>query len=91
MSKKSLCMQCKTEVNDEVKECECGCVTFVYGENFSFDNHDVICNCGNKSFNRVMHMDYKDKYANNYSCSNCKNAIGVESYRTGEDKMLWED
>lgn len=92
MSQKCCCMKCKKEVEEKtVGICPhegCGGKTFVYSDNdFSFNEEGgVVCPCGSKEFERFMHMDFTDKYVNNYKCE-CGNIIGTEGYRDKEDSM----
>lgn len=87
--KKSFCMNCLKEVGEDIKKCECGGLFFVYGENFHFDKNGVVCDCGSSKFKSGMHLDYREKAVNSYSCCNCGNVIGTESYRDKEDLMYW--
>lgn len=80
----SYCMKCKREVDDEIKQCECGCKMFVYGNRGEFsinDKGNVICKCGNETFKKDMHLDYTDKAVNNYTCMKCGTHVSTESYR----------
>lgn len=86
---KSYCMKCKKEVDENVTKCECNSVSFVYGDDFHFEDKDVVCDCGSKNFKSSIHMDYSDRGVNNYICSSCSNPIGVETYRKPEDAFLW--
>lgn len=88
---KSYCMNCRNEVNENTKKCECGGTFFVFGDNFHFNKEGIVCNCGCHKFNRFMHLDYKDKSVNNFACNDCGNSIGTESYRDKEDMMYWID
>ena len=50
----------------------------------------ITCGCGNPSLKMVCHMDGKDFYGYQYSCS-CGNSISMECKRDKEDLMYWED
>lgn len=86
---KSYCMNCKKEVEENIKECECGSKFFVYGYKFTLGKNGIICNCGSDKFTRNMHMNYVDKSVNNYVCIKCKNSIGTEYYRNEEDMYMY--
>ena len=88
---KSYCLNCSKEVNNNIQECKCGSRSFVYGSHFKVIDKNVICDCGSKTFNRNMHMDFTDKHIDNYSCKSCNNPIGLEVYRSPEERFLWED
>jgi acetone carboxylase gamma subunit len=74
-------MNCKKEVSEDVKECECGSKFFAFGEKFHFGENGIVCDCGNDKFRGNMHMDYTHKAVNNYVCTQCGNPVGTESYR----------
>lgn len=89
--KQSYCLGCGKEVDNNTIKCECGDRHFVYGEKDTFKMIDSlpVCKCGNKDFNMTAHLDYTNKYINNYKCSKCGNIIGTESYRDEESRMFW--
>lgn len=79
--KKSYCMNCKKEVSNDTKKCECGGTYFVYGENFKFTGKNIVCNCGSDKFKKGTHIDFTYKAVTNHICSNCGNQIQTESFR----------
>lgn len=79
--KKSYCMKCHRELGSSVIRCSCGCENFVYGDKFHFEGKDIVCECGNKEFKRIIHMDFIDKCVNNFRCTKCGNQLVIESYR----------
>lgn len=85
---KSYCLSCKEEVSQDTEKCECGGQYFVFGNDFSFNDKGVVCDCGSDEFNTIMHMDYTDKAVNNFVCVKCNNRIGTEYYRSEDDLML---
>lgn len=87
---KSYCMNCKKEVTEEIKKCECGGRRFVYGDNIKVSENGFVCNCGSDKYKSTFHVDYKEKSVNNYVCANCKSAIGIENYRSEENMMYWQ-
>lgn len=88
MCKKSFCMNCNKEVEEDTKECKCKSKYFVYGEKFSFIKNEVVCDCGSNTFEMNMHMNYIDKSIKNFMCKNCKNVIGTEYYKNEEDSWV---
>lgn len=90
--KVSYCMKCRKEVGEDIKQCECGCKMFAFGESgyFKFNEEgNIVCKCGSEKFRRGSHIDYSNKAVNNYVCLNCNTLIGTESYRDEEDPMYW--
>jgi hypothetical protein len=86
----SYCIKCEKEVDDEIKQCKCGCKMFVYGNRGEFsidDEGNVICKCGSKKFKRNMHLDYTGKAVNNYTCMECGTPVSTESYRDEEEEI----
>ncbi len=74
------CMDCG-KVNPQDQEiCKCGSRNFVFGNNFSYTDKKVICNCGNDKFKQTFHMSGNPIYTTNYKCTKCKNLIGVQTY-----------
>ena len=88
---KSYCAKCKAEVDENIKECTCGCKMFIYGENIEFKDGILTCKCGSDSFVFNAHIDYKEKSDNKYSCKKCGETFGIETYRREEDMWMWED
>lgn len=88
---KSYCTKCRKEVSEDTEQCECGNKAFVFGEKFHFEEKGIVCNCGNNNFKTVMNMDCTNKAVNNYACTKCGNPIGIEIYRSEEERMMWED
>ena len=91
MDEKRYCVQCKKEVPNDTKQCECGCRTFAFGSIKINEEGKLTCICGNESLRSTCHMDYKDKAVNSYQCTSCGAGIGTEYYRDAEDMMYWED
>ena len=87
---KSYCTQCKKEVSNDTKQCECGGRTFVFG-NVKVEGEKITCVCGNDTMQSTVHMDSKDKATTSYQCSKCGAGIGVDYYRNTEDMMYWGD
>ena len=96
MPQKCHCMKCKKELGDlEINEdgsCPhegCEGRSFVYADNnnFTFDGNNIVCQCGSKLFKNSLHMDFTNKYVNNYQCSDCGSTIGTEGYRSKCDPM----
>ncbi len=88
---KSYCVQCKKEVSEDTKQCECGCRTFAFGSIKVSEEGKLTCVCGNEMFQHTCHMDYADKATSSYQCTACGAGIGTEYYRDAEDMMYWGD
>lgn len=50
----------------------------------------INCGCGNPSLKMICHIDGKDFYSYQYSCS-CGNHISIKCKRNKEDLMYWMD
>ena len=90
MDEKRYCVQCKKEVPNNAKQCECGCRTFAFGS-VKVINGKLTCICGNESFRQSCHMDFKDKATTTYQCTECGAPIGKEYHRDAEGMMYWGD
>lgn len=87
---KSYCVNCKKEVPNDAKNCECGGHSFLYG-NVKIEDGKVTCKCGNDTMQFTSHMDFKDKAVTVYNCTQCGAVIGNEHYRDAEEMLLWGD
>jgi len=59
---KEYCMVCGN-INPQDREiCECGGRNFIYGNNFTYENKKVICNCSNDQFKMTFHMNMNPIY-----------------------------
>lgn len=74
-------MKCGNENPQDREICECGGRNFVYGNNFTYiKENGVICNCGNNKFKMTFHFNMNPIYEKTYVCSECGNAIGMQTY-----------
>ena len=83
------CMLCDKEVDENIKQCDCGCKSFVYGNVKKIENKNYCSVCGENSFTRYMHIDYSDKALNFYECEKCGNRIETIYYRSEKELLLW--
>ena len=78
---KEYCLTCEKENDINQKICNCGGRNFVFGDNFSYNNKTVQCDCGNdKEFEMKFHLNRDPVHDYSYQCFNCKNIIGVQKY-----------
>jgi len=71
-SKLEYCRKCGNPNPQDREICECDGRNFVYGDNFSYINKKVICNCGNDKFTMTFHMNMNPIYIKNYKCGNAE-------------------
>jgi len=77
---KEYCMVCGN-INPQDREiCKCGGRNFIYGNNFTYINKKVICNCGSDQFQMTFHINMNPIYTKNYKCNECGNVIGMQTY-----------
>ena len=88
---KSYCMRCKKRVSENTDKCECGSKSFIFGDKFHFTGKSIVCDCGCDQFSMGFHADKTKSAITNYSCKECGNVVGIESFRSEEDLMYWED
>lgn len=86
---KSFCVQCKKEVSNDTKKCECGCRTFIFGNVRVNEKGNLSCICGNESMKWAGHVDLTDKATTGYQCTVCGAGIGEEHYRDAREKRYW--
>jgi len=79
-NQKSYCLKCKKEVTPDIKKCECGNKSFVFGDIY-FKDEKLFCVCGNTTFKTNMHLDYSDKAVTSYECNKCGKVVVTEHYR----------
>lgn len=87
-NQKSFCTNCKKEVSNETKLCECGGHNFAFGD-LKIQDNKIVCKCGNDSFRTGVHIDCTDKATTTMTCVRCGNVCGLEYYRDEEDLMYW--
>ena len=88
--KKSYCANCKKEVSEDMKKCDCGSRVFIFGDIKMDEENHATCACGSQTFKQTMHLDYTDKAVTYYQCTECGCVNGKECYRNKEDRMYWE-
>lgn len=74
------CMVCGDPNPPDNPICKCGGRDFVFGDNFTYENKKVICNCSNDKFVTTFHMNSNPYYTTNYKCTKCNNIIGTQTY-----------
>lgn len=74
------CMVCGNPNPQDRAICACGGRNFIFGNNFTYENKEVVCGCGNKEFTMFFHMNANPIYTKNYKCAKCGNVIGVQTY-----------
>ena len=78
---KSICMQCRKEIDKNNNECECGCKRMIIGDNYIFTEDNVKCKCGNDKFGFAQSLNYTDHHVTVYKCSECGNCITIYTYK----------
>ena len=80
-SKLEFCMVCGNPNPPDRAICACGGRNFVFGNDFTYENKEVVCRCGsNDQFRMSFHMNANPIYTKNYSCAKCGNVIGMQTY-----------
>jgi hypothetical protein len=80
-SELEFCMVCGNPNPPDRAICECGGRNFVFGNDFTYENKKVVCNCGNIEFRMSTHMDFA-KFANTtYICTKCGNPMATQIAR----------
>jgi hypothetical protein len=74
------CMACGNPNPQDQAICECGGRNFVFGNNFTYEDKEVKCSCGNDQFRMTFHMNADPIYTKNYKCTKCGNVIGIQTY-----------
>ena len=60
--------------------CACGGRNFIFGENFTYENKELVCSCGCKGFMLSFTMNANPIHTKNYKCVECGNVIGMQTY-----------
>jgi hypothetical protein len=79
-SELEFCMVCGNPNPPDRAICTCGGRDFVFGNNFTYENKKVVCNCGNDEFEKYFHMNTNPYYTTNYRCAKCRNLIATQTY-----------
>ncbi|MFW6008846.1 MAG: hypothetical protein ACOCP8_06235 [archaeon] len=77
---KEYCMKCGKLIEQSEKKCECGSKNFIFGDNFVYTKCKATCDCGNDKFQMISHVNRSPVYNKTYSCSECGNTIGIQTY-----------
>lgn len=81
---KEYCMRCGNENPQDKEICDCGGRNFVFGNNFTYTlESGVVCDCRNRKFKMVSHINMNPIYNKTYKCDKCTNVIGVQVYCEG--------
>ena len=82
---KSICMQCRKEIDKNNNECECGCKRMINGDNYIFTEDNIKCKCGNDKFRFAQSLNCTDHHVTVYKCSECGNCITIYTYKDEDD------
>jgi hypothetical protein len=82
-------MKCGNENPQDREVCDCGGRDFVFGDEFTYVDKKVVCNCGSTEFRMSTHVDFTNFANTTYVCTNCKNPVAIQNYR--ENSWLDEE
>jgi hypothetical protein len=74
------CMVCGNPNPQDQPICECGGQNFIFGNDFTYENKELVCNCGCKGFMLSFHMNMSPIHTKNYKCVGCGNIVGIQTY-----------
>lgn len=74
------CMICGNPNPQDRAICECGGRNFIFGNDFTYENKELVCGCGGKGFVLSFHMNMNPIHTRNYKCVKCGNIIGIQNY-----------
>ena len=81
------CINCKN-VFDKIQECKCGGNRFIFNSRkYKIKRFEIICECGTKNWENVVHYDCDDGFIEEYICSRCKNIISIYEYMEYEEVL----
>lgn len=74
------CMICGNPHPPDQPICSCGGRSFIFGENFTYNNKELVCGCGGKGFILSFTMNANPIHTKNYKCVMCGNIVGMQTY-----------
>lgn len=81
-NQKVFCLRCKKDLSgiENLKECECGSRSFVYGHTLTKTEDRLGCSCGSNQMEKIGHLNMNPTYISTYKCCKCGATISQEIY-----------